>query len=369
MTIRNLPDYVDGGGRRQVWRPPYGARNAQLLGMVVKADRTAIDTLLDRDLNAPAGGAVEYRCAHRNILVMLADIVEMRSTDPFDSQRGFLAERELSIWCLAADRNAGERLVCYLPYIFTDSGQTVSTGREVYGYPKELGAFDAGFADIFTPTGATTNIDALAIEKFGCAAKAVPRTMVSITRKAGPGSPPVPAEPTPREEVLRNLFPGAFSIDDDRGFEVSPKPPPSATITVGSATPPARPAPPPPYARPVIELRRSSPLNANPDTLAAQLAQSPTLVFLKQFRDICCPTKACYQAIVESTISINPAGATFEPLDPALFSLTVSTYDSQPIAAELGLGPGQTTLTPDRVFLASLDFDSLTGLEVWRAPT
>ena len=32
-----------------------------------------------------------------------------------------------------------------IPYVFTDTGQTVATGREVYGYPKQLGKFAADY--------------------------------------------------------------------------------------------------------------------------------------------------------------------------------------------------------------------------------
>ena len=38
---------------------------------------------------------------------------------------------EVSVWCLVADVNAGGRLGWYLPYVFTDSPQTMATGREV----------------------------------------------------------------------------------------------------------------------------------------------------------------------------------------------------------------------------------------------
>jgi hypothetical protein len=37
------------------------------------------------------------------------------------------------------------------------------------------------------------------------------------------------------------------------------------------------------------------------------MAMNPTLVFLKQFRDVECPTKACYQAIVEARTDVDIA--------------------------------------------------------------
>lgn len=366
MIISNLPDYVEGGGRHQVWRPPYRAKGAELLGLVLEADQAAIDTLLKRDLVDPAGGAVDYRCAHPNIIVTLADIADLRSTDPPDSGRGFLPERELSIWCLAADQTAGERLVWYLPYVFTDSGQTVATGREVYGYPKQIGTFDAGYPDVLGTAGATTTIKGLAIDVFGQQAQAELRDLVKITRQPGTGTPPIPPAPTWARELRDYLYPGGFSVDID--VDVSPPPAPSATITASASTPPPGPPPAPPQLKPVIQALTGTQLSEGPDALAAELAKSPTLVFLKQFRDIRCPTKACYQAVTEAAISIDPVGASYQALDPALFAVTVSNWATHPVAAELGLTPG-APLVPDRAFRATLTFDIMTGLEVWRAPT
>ena len=76
------------------------------------------------------------------------NIGRLASGDPHDELRGYLREREVSVWCLVADvaeTGPTSRLLWYLPYVFTDSGQTVATGREVYGYPKQVGTFDADY--------------------------------------------------------------------------------------------------------------------------------------------------------------------------------------------------------------------------------
>jgi hypothetical protein len=366
MRICNLPDYVEGGGRDQIWRPPYRAQKATLLGLVMEADQAEIDRLLTRDLNDPAGGAVDYRCAHPHIVIVFASTEKMSSADPPDSERGFGSEWELSIWCLVADRTAGERLVWYLPYVVTDSGQTACTGREVYGYPKQVGWFDPDYPNIFKPAGAATTISGLAIDNFGPASKAGPLPLVSVTRAAAdPNLPPVGLAATVVKELI-GMFPGGFSINVD--LPVSPSPPPSAAITASGSRPPPGPPSPPPYFKPSLQVRPDRGLRANPIALVAALAENPTLVFLKQFRDVRCPTKACYQAIIEAGISVHPLGATFAALHPSLFSVTVCDWDTHPIASELGLKPAQP-LVPHQVFQATLNFDTLTGFEVWRAPT
>jgi hypothetical protein len=366
MRICNLPDYVQGGGRDQIWRPPYRAQKATLLGLVMEADQAEIDRLLTRDLNDPAGGAVDYRCAHPHIVIVFASTEKMSSADPPDSERGFGSEWELSIWCLVADRTAGERLVWYLPYVVTDSGQTACTGREVYGYPKQVGWFDPDYPKIFKPAGAATTISGLAIDKFGPASKAEPLPLVSVTREAAnPNLPSVSLAATVVEELIE-MFPGGFSVNVD--IPVSPPPAPSATITATGSRPLPGPPPPPPYLKPTLRLRPDRGLRANAIELVATLVENPALVFLKQFRDVRCPTKACYQAITEAPMSIHPLGATIAALHPSLFNVTVWDWDTHPIASELGLKPAQP-LVPHRVFQATLNFDILTGLEVWRAPT
>jgi hypothetical protein len=103
------------------------------------------------------------------------------------------------------------------------------------------------------------------------------------------------------------------------------------------------------------------------DTLIAELIENPTLVFLKQFRDVSCPTKACYQAIVEAPLAIHLSTASYEALDEQAFTLEIADWDSHPIASDLGLQPGG--LSPELAFGAEFEFDIQLGLEVWRAPT
>ena len=109
-------------------------------------------------------------------------------------------------------------------------------------------------------------------------------------------------------------------------------------------------------------------LTGNPSDLIKDLVTDTTLVFLKQFRDVSCATKACYQAVIEAPLQIDPVGASYERLDPGRFELTVHSWASDPIADELGLPAGQA-IVPECAFRAGFGFDILLGLEVWRAPT
>ena len=234
MIPHTLPDYVERGGR-QVWRPPYAARRARIFGFVVPAPASSIDALLHRDLIEPAGGAVDYRCAHESVVVTFSRIEELASAEQPDSGRGWLPELEVAVWCLAADAIAGGRLVWYLPYVFTDSGQTVATGREVYGYPKQIGYFDQGFAGALE-TGGSTAVEALAIDPFGPATSATRRPMISAVRAAGTQGMGQVAIGKAGFDDLTGLFAAGLGVNVR--IPLGPQPAPSAVITpTGSPTP------------------------------------------------------------------------------------------------------------------------------------
>lgn len=361
MIPENLPDYVDRGGR-QVWRPPYTASGAKLFGFVLGADTAAIDSLLHRDFNEPAGGAVDYRCAHPSVIVIFGAIDKLASGDPQDEQRGYLSELEVSVWCLAADVTAGSRLVWYLPYVFVDSGQAVASGREVYGYPKQIGLFEDDYPDRLE-NGGTTTVYAPAIDPYGTGQQAIPRAMLSADHHPAGGPPPAAGFPD-----LVELFASGLGIRGDLPF--GPPPRPSGAITPVGAPPPRRATPSVPAwaGRRVLDTLLGRGGIESADDVIAEMVESPTLVFLKQFRDASCPTKACYQAIVEAPLAIHVSTASYKPLDRQAFTITVQDWASHPIASELGLLP-RSPLVPELAFSAGFDFDIQLGLEVWRAPT
>lgn len=356
-----LPTYVERTGR-QVWRPPYRAEAAQVVGLVLPADQQRLDALLQRDLVLPSGGALDYRSVHANVIVTFASIGRMTSGEKPDSLRGYLPEKELSIWVLVADKTAKERLCWYLPYVFTDSGQTVATGREVYGYPKQLGTFDQAFPDALLK-GGTTAVSALTIETFDPSSCAWQRPVATVTRTPSTTGAQPPAQSWVDE--LLSWFPGGLAIDLDLPATLSKAA--AAIITTGSGKP-AGAAAPPPWMKPILASLQGQPLVGDPDELAAEMMKNPTLVFLKQFRDAACETKACYQAVIEAPIAVDVTGASFTPLDPAQFSVQLENWASHPLASDLGILPGKP-VTPTRAFQASFAFGIQTGYEVWKAPT
>jgi hypothetical protein len=368
MTLvpQELPDYVELGGR-QVWRPPYTARRAHVIGLALKADRGALDALLDNAFFEPSGGAADYRCAHDHIMVTFATIEELASGDPPDSDCGYMPEKEVSIWCLAADAAAGDRLVWHLPYVFTDTGQTVATGREVYGYPKQIGTFSPEYPKQLL-LGGTTTVTALAIDPLKPEVCAKPRTMISATCAADEADEPAleAADAVDLVEEFAAAFPGEPRTDKTR--PVGPQPAPAAVIAPTDAPPPPRTAPSRPWIGLLLETILGRGLTGDPAELIFRMIDDPSLVFLKQFRDVECPTKACYQAIVEAPLAVSPMGASYGTLDRDRFTIRFANWASHPIASNLGV-KAQEDLRPERAFWATLNFDIRLGYEVWRAPT
>jgi hypothetical protein len=365
LIPHTLPDYVERGGR-QVWRPPFTARGAELYGFVLGADQSAIDALVQRDLVAPAGGILDYRCAHPNVIVTFAEISQLGSGNSTDKLRGYIAEREVAIWCLIADLTVKDRLLWYIPYVFTDSGQTVASGREVYGYPKQAGTFDAAFLAALEKGGSPASVEALAIDPYGPAQSAQLRPMISASRVHGGGGLGVAAVAGSWGGEVENWFPGGMDVD--MTLPSGPPVPGSASIQPATAPPPPGPPPVPPWITGVFNTLQGKSLSHGGGSLITDMVANPMVAFLKQFRDATCPTKACYQAVIEAPIALDASGASYEALDPTAFAVTIADYASEPMASDLGL-PAGADLQPDRVFHAAFNFDIELGLEVWRAPT
>jgi hypothetical protein len=359
MIPRSLPDYVEQGGR-QVYRPPYVARKATLTCFVVKGHLDSLNNLLDRDLNEPSDGEVHYRCATDRIFFVFADIGELTSVDKPDADFGYVAEKELSIWLLAADLTLAApttthaNLVWYLPYVFTDSGQAIATGREVYGYPKQQAEMHIDASQL--------SASAMAIASYGAGKAATMQPVVTAHSDGGSLTRPSVA-------AARDLFSrrDPQEIGIDAGLRPGGSARPSAEITIAGGL-----ARPPGGAGGVTRSSLGKVLLAGFDmnNTLDQMIQDPRLVFLKQFRDVECPTKACYQAIVEAPIVVQQVREA-EEIDAGVCTVDIYQYDTHPLASELlheNVLPGRsTTKHCVLAFTAKVEFEIALGEEIWRA--
>ena len=245
---------------------------------------------------------------------------------------------------------AGNRLVWYLPYVFVDAGQAVASGREVYGYPKQIGFFEDDYPDKLENGGKTT-VGAAAIDQFGVDAKAIPLPMLSAERISQAGGPAAGRREVlqaaravhhwarhQRQVAIRSC--GLGRLERSRRSALRRR--------VRDGLPPSRRGP----AGACSTACSAEDEIESAGALVGEMVENPTLVFLKQFRDVSCPTKACYQAIVEAPLAIHLSRATYKALDERAFKLTVADWDSHPIASDLGLQPGE--LSPELVFQAEV---------------
>ena len=219
------------------------------------------------------------------------------------------------------------RLLWYLPYIFTDSEQTVATGREIFGYPKQLGYFDDDYPEALGPAGGVTTVQTLAIDPFGPDEPAIKREMIRSIAGARRGAR---SRARPRSSTELGLL---FPERTVGGYAHAARP---GGAAIGEDHPPGarrrrrRRRPAGPWIQGMLSAIEGRTLTGNPSDLIVDLVTDTTLVFLKQFRDVSCATKACYQAVIEAPLAIEPLGASYERLDPGLFELTIQQLGERP---------------------------------------
>lgn len=327
----------------------------------LRADAAALSTVVNRYLVEPSGGAAAFEALSPYVFLYFADIASASSQNVQERAMGRLSYQEVGTLIPVYDRRRAQVSV-FIPYIWVDSAHAMCAGREIFGYPKALGEID--FATHAHAGRCELRLRTLAL--------------------ASPGARSAAADPRLQRHELIHVSPppadaGQVAAGSDIGDFVQ--------RLVG-----ALPAPAPGHAdvsRLVSCLRAGAGLDALRELLCewepalAAVKTSPTralgwfafellsrgrlpVVFLKQFRDAQAPDRACYQAIVRSTLR---ASAVHDAaVLPGGYSVRVHALEMPPLAAELGL-TGSAPITPDVGFRLAFDFVQDTGVELWRADT
>jgi uncharacterized protein with NAD-binding domain and iron-sulfur cluster len=301
----NLPNYIARGGEL-VMAPPLALRGTTMYSFLVSADLGALTRMIDAQLNAvSAASGTVYKPLFPMVAVVCAGANDSCSRTPPDSQKGWMGERDFGIWVpvVAGEMENGRwkpRRICwYLPYVFVDNVAAMVTGREVYGFFKQMAQLE------MPPTPWSRgmfSIDALVIPKFTPQSQAEVLRLMTITSASSDGAAPAGEWRTIREvadalwpELKRLLFDGKDEVNDGRAISL-------------------------------WELVK--------ELLEMMLTGDVPLVFLKQFRAAGAEAKACYQAVVEAPAHLERlyAGWFTHPHD-----IVITPVDSHPIAAECGL--------------------------------
>src|SRR5262249_13387530 len=140
-----LAPYVEVGGE-QVFCQPLRLDGVRFFGFLLEADYATLRAACDRYLNH-AGGRREYHPLLPRVMLGFADIRKIGCANPPDCNKGFMREIDVAFWVpvVGGKRVGGifiaETVAWFLPYVFVNNAWASSSGREIYGFPKEVGTF------------------------------------------------------------------------------------------------------------------------------------------------------------------------------------------------------------------------------------
>jgi hypothetical protein len=292
--------------------PPFIARDGQLLAtppiemsttlylFLLDADWDRLRALVDRYLNL--GGPTVYR----PLLPMVMLYCSYARSRPLSDPIGWCPEKDFGFWVpVAAGRLdngvfVAERALVFTPYLWVDSGVAMVGGREVYGFPKQLGTLTMPAAP---SDPATFTIDTLVIPREGPDAECTERRILEVARLDADGW-----------EELRTLWQSGAHLLGAFGEIL-------ARFATGRGELPV--------LDPAFLLG-----------LIGQIGRQLPMVFLKQFPDIVDGTRAAYQAIVEAPVKI-VSGVEGGWL-PGEYGVTLHRFDSHRVVENLGLRPADT---------------------------
>ncbi len=273
---------------------PLELTGVKALVAVIPADRAALTKWCNDNFTNPSGGRVQVRPLVDAVLLQWAVIDRIRSLDEdLGPKLGWFAETDVGFWIpLGKGKQVGEEfvveeLVLAPAILFVNQPTGHTSGREVWGFPKQRGLFVNPKA-VGDPGPFEARVHT--VEKPGGPADFHPLLRVSTTATA---------QSTPLGDAKQALT-GLLQM------------------LVGASN---------------ANLLPGLKLPAN----LAQLIHNGTLpmLFLKQIRDCEDVHRACYQAVTQCGASATyHNGATL-----GQYQIEIQPYYSHPIAETLGLQP------------------------------
>jgi hypothetical protein len=303
---------------RSIGLGPYVQTAGRLHTFCLDGDAAKIDAWLHAQFHVPSGGAVAYEALTSRLFLSFARFGHVRADSPTDRDHGTVPENDAALWTLARRKGPPSFDIVWAPlFVFVDEGSAMATGREVYGFPKQMAAFDT--PDAPPPSGGPFRVSATVLDPY--AADTVARR-APIFEAEAVAAPQADHARGPLGEAVATLLAEASHLVDADWLEKA--------------------------------LGRRSPLFDLPVRMA----------FLKQFPDTADPTRACFQSIVEAdarTLRVRAGGWTRET-----YRVNVHSYDSHPFLDSLGVASGWRDV--GRAIYADFDFVMELGRDVWRRP-
>lgn len=287
--------------------PPYVHRGVKVHGFPVEVDRARLQDLCDAWFAGPSRGALRYRALLSAVFILVVHIDEIAPGNPAHASEGRTPEIDLGLWTLVARKAPFSLVPRWLPLrLLVDSADAVVVGREVYGFPKELGRC---YVPLAAPSSGPFVVEG------------------HVT--------PTPAGVMTWREVLRV-----------EPTDAPPLPTPAVWHTIAEANV-------------AWQLWLATHLDPSVDTatrqsmIAAASLQLLPFLFLKQTISASGRDSTCYQAVVEASPSLR----TFRVggINPASFRAQVNSYPSHPFESVLGIASG-AWLDVGHGIWADLDF-------------
>jgi hypothetical protein len=323
------PRYVERGGELTA-RQPFDARDVSLYVFALRADRSLLELLCERTFEQPSAGIARYVPVGNHVLLVFANIPELRSSGPPDDRLGRCPEQELGVWVPVFDQWHG-RAAWTIPYIFVDQPAASAGGREIYGFPKQLAKVSVAAAD---EAPSQFEVRAHCIDRFAPDAWIQEHLVVEASR---PGAGALATDWLDPRSALVELLGGGAGVIAGLGR----------------------------LHADLVARRTGVTDDVEPALLfLCQLALGRVpLVLLKQFRDAADPRLACYQAIIEvqqTLLAFRGGGLLSND-----WEVEIADLDGEPLVRELGLKAGVND--PGFAFWLDFDFRIEAGRVLWEA--
>lgn len=307
---------------------PGMAADTMLYCFPVHGDYAKMQKVVDQRLNfSPFSKQVRYFPMSSFMLMAVSDIKRGYTLDESYKKYGVLEEKALQIFmpvveCVQTTSGdwSAQRIMFFLPYIFVDQPLNVSIGREELGFPKAFGQITMPA----NPNDETPiKINAYGFQKFNRENPeyGVYHPLLEIKKVSGSAEK---GEWKNNKEVWESIK-GHMNIEE-KAKQFS-------------------------YSIPFLFHELKDLVN-----------ETIPMIFLKQFRDIEDPSKACYQAITEGD-GVNHKfhkgwllGGTHE--------IEIQDFASFPLKEDLGL-PAKFTVKHS--FWVNCDLKFKTGKVLWQA--
>jgi hypothetical protein len=320
---RAMPAYVDLPGSL-AYTHPFIQQDCTAAALVLQADWQTLRKCVDSWLNVPINRRYHYVPLLPAVFLTSLTIRRMTCKNPPESGWGWMQENDISlaIPVVALRDFIPSHLAFAFAYVLVDAPITMSTGRETFGYRKSYGVLESSEL-LRVPIAASTSV--LEQHDPSCQLKSAKVLRIIPPQNLSPERRSTFNDARQAIEEIAKLFP------DHR----------TALASCG--------------------------VRGEVDILSHFLTPSFTVAYLKQFRDIQSPEMACYQAVVESPMTVN-AFRQGGMLDTG-FTVELTDYASYPMISDLGLVPDYDSsgkgsiqrFTPMFGFWADFDFILDTG--------